>query len=158
VSQFFRKDPWGNWSIRRLISYYSWFRQAKAVSSTYVSVQRGKTSTLAISSFTDFALAGNRGKDSNHASHLGQCHRWRMTLSSKNSDLCGAIISWLHRTHWIPNMNIERCFFIVVRRLKSPQNAENLPRDYLSYVTAAATINHFSLSFAFPCSEKCLAL
>ena len=83
------------------------------------SVQRGKTSTVVISSFTDFALPGNRGKDSNHASHLGQCQRWRMTLSSKNSDLCGAIISWLHRTHWIPNMNIERCFFIVVRRLKS---------------------------------------
>jgi hypothetical protein len=110
------------------------------------SVQRGETSTLVISSFTDFALAGNRGKDSNHASHLWQCQRWRMTLSSKNSDLCGAIISWLHRTHWIPNMNIERCFFIVVRRLKSSVNAEDLPRDYLSYVTASETINHFSLS------------
>jgi hypothetical protein len=53
-------------------------------------------------------------------------------------------------------MNMERCFFIVVRRLKSSVNAKDLPRDYLSYVTAAATINHFSLSFAFPCSEKCL--
>jgi hypothetical protein len=122
------------------------------------SVQRGKHRPSSLVSFTDFALAGNRGKDLNHASHLGQCQRWRMTLSSKNSDLCGAIISWLHRTHWIPNMNIERCFFIVVRRLKSFVNAEDLRRDYLSYVTAAATINHFSLSFAFPFSEKCLAL
>ena len=122
------------------------------------SIQRGKTSTLVDNSFTDFALAGNRGKDSNRALQFGQCHRCRMTLSSKNSDLCGAIISWLHRTHWIPNTNIERRFFIVVRRLKSCLNAEDLPRDHLRYVTAAATINHFSWSFAFPCSEKCLAL
>ena len=126
--------------------------------SLYVPFSGGKTSTFIIASFTGLAFFGNRGKDSNHASHLGQCQRWRVTLSSKNSDLCGAIISWLHRTHWIPNMNIERRFFIVVRRLKSCLNAEDLPRDHLRYVTAAATINHFSWSFAFPCSEKCLAL
>jgi hypothetical protein len=47
---------------------------------------------------------GNRGKDSNRALHRGQCQRWRIILSSKNSVLCGAMISWSHRTQWIPNM------------------------------------------------------
>jgi hypothetical protein len=47
-------------------------------------------------------------------------------------------------------MNIKRRFFIVARRFKSSLNAEDLPRDYLRYVTAAATINDFTLSFAFP--------
>jgi hypothetical protein len=68
---------------------------------------------LNITSFTDFALAGNRGKDSNRALQLGQCQRWRMTLSSKSSVLRGAIISCSHRTQRIPNMNIERRLFIV---------------------------------------------
>ena len=49
-------------------------------------------------------------------------------------------------------MNIERRFFIVVR--KSSLNAEDLTRDYLRYVTAAATINHFSLSFAFRAAKS----
>ena len=49
-------------------------------------------------------------------------------------------------------MNIERRFFIVVR--KSSLNAEDLTRDYLRYVTASATINHFSLSFAFRAAKS----
>ena len=41
----------------------------------YVPFSGGETSTLNITSFTDFALAGNRGKDSNRALQFGQCQR-----------------------------------------------------------------------------------
>ena len=37
-----------------------------------------------------------------------------MTLSSKSSVPCGAMISWLHRTQRIPNMNMEGRFFIAL--------------------------------------------
>ena len=53
-------------------------------------------------------------KDSNRALQFGQCQRWRMTLSSKSSVLWGAMISRLHRTQRIPNMNIEGRLFIVL--------------------------------------------
>jgi hypothetical protein len=82
--------------------------------SLYVPLSGGKTSTLNITSLTDFALAGNRGKDSNRALQLGQCQRWRMILSSKNSVLWGAMISWSHRTQRMPNMNMLCRFFIVL--------------------------------------------
>jgi hypothetical protein len=80
----------------------------------YVPPSGGKTSTLNITSLTDFALAGNRGKDPNRASQFGQCQRWRMILLSKSSVACGAMISWLHRTHRIPNMNMLCRFFILL--------------------------------------------
>ena len=74
----------------------------------------GAVSSGFITSFTNFASFGNRGKDSNRALQFGQCQRWRMTLSSKSSVLWGAMISRLHRTQRIPNMNIEGRLFIVL--------------------------------------------
>jgi hypothetical protein len=44
-------------------------------SGLYVSLSGGKTSTLSITSLTNFASFGNRGKDSNRASQHGQCQR-----------------------------------------------------------------------------------
>jgi hypothetical protein len=43
--------------------------------SLYVPFSGGKTSTLFITSFTNFAFFGNRGKDSNTALQQGQCQR-----------------------------------------------------------------------------------
>src|SRR5262249_51191585 len=33
-----------------------------------------------------------------------------------NAALWGAIISWSHRTHWMPNREMQRLFFIVVSK------------------------------------------
>ena len=41
--------------------------------SLYVPFSGGKTSTFIVTSFTDLAFFGNRGKDSNSAMQLGQC-------------------------------------------------------------------------------------
>src|SRR5262249_20303641 len=68
----------------------------------HVSFSGGKISTFVITSFTSLASLGNRGKDSNRALQFGQSQRWRMSLSSSNSVLRGAMISWSHRTQWIP--------------------------------------------------------
>jgi hypothetical protein len=43
--------------------------------SLHVSLSGGKTSTLSITSLTNFASFGNRGKDSNRALQHGQCQR-----------------------------------------------------------------------------------
>jgi hypothetical protein len=43
--------------------------------SLYVPFSGGKTSTSIITSFTDLAFFGNRGKDSKRALQFGQCQR-----------------------------------------------------------------------------------
>jgi hypothetical protein len=66
-------------------SNYCYVEPLSGRPSLYVPFSGGKTSTLFITSFTNFASFGNRGKDSNRALQFGQCQRWRMTLSSKSS-------------------------------------------------------------------------
>jgi hypothetical protein len=70
-----------------------------------------------------------------------------MTLSSKSSVSWGAMISWLQRTHGIPNMNIDR-LFIGSGRDRVLRKPLEIDQGHFTSVTDHPLVAHVGLKSA----------